>query len=148
MPIHATLTAVTRTGGSVVDTDLLSQSSDLASRVIETESHKLKADRIHAAEARCAQRFSCAFHTSECTTALCAHVAFARRLSELSAEAQSAPRISKDHTERALQYMEFKARAEATLLAERELVKTVRHCSTHPPVCVCAHELTSLARAA
>ena len=43
-----------RAGGSVVDTDLLSQSSDLASRVIETESHKLKADRVHAAEARCA----------------------------------------------------------------------------------------------
>ena len=45
-----------RTGGSFVDTDLLSQSSDLASRVIETESHKLKADRVHAAEARCVSR--------------------------------------------------------------------------------------------
>lgn len=44
-------------GGSVVDTDLLSQSSDLASRVIETESQKLKADRVHAAEARCVGRF-------------------------------------------------------------------------------------------
>ena len=43
-----------RAGGSVVDTDLLSQSSDLASRVIEAESQKLKADRVHAAEARCA----------------------------------------------------------------------------------------------
>ena len=43
-------------GGSVVDTDLLSQSSDLASRVVETESRKLKAERVHAAEARYAPR--------------------------------------------------------------------------------------------
>ena len=57
---------------------------------------------------------------------LFAHPASVRRLSELSAEAQSAPRVSKDHAERALQYMEFKARAEAALLAEMEVVKTVR----------------------
>ena len=48
------LTPRLHAGGSVVDTDLLSQSSDLASRVIETESQKLKADRVHAAEAKCA----------------------------------------------------------------------------------------------
>ena len=72
---------------------------------------------------------------------LCAHLTFVRRLSELSAEAQSAPRVSKDHAERALQYMELKARAEAVLLAEMELVKTVRR---HPdqsylPLRACAH---------
>ena len=64
-----------------------------------------------------------------------------RRLSELSAEAQNAPRVSKDHAERALQYMEFKARAEAALLAEMELVKTVRRFHGHSCVLVraCAH---------
>ena len=60
-----------------------------------------------------------------------------RRLSELSAEAQNAPRVSKDHADRALQYMEFKARAEAALLAEMELVKTVRHFHGHA-LSVCA----------
>ena len=55
-----------------------------------------------------------------------AYPASVRRLSALSAEAQSAPRVAKDHAERALQYMEFKARAEAALLAEMEVVKTVR----------------------
>lgn len=49
-----------------------------------------------------------------------------RRLSELSLDVQNAPRVSKDHTERALQYMEFKARAEQTLLAEMDVVKSVR----------------------
>jgi len=43
-------------------------------------------------------------------------------------DAQNAPRVSKDHTERALQYMGFKARAEQTLLAEMDLVKSVRAC--------------------
>lgn len=43
-------------GGAVVDTDLLSQCSDLASRVVETESAKLRADHVHAIEARYAAR--------------------------------------------------------------------------------------------
>ena len=49
-----------------------------------------------------------------------------RHLSTLSYEVQNAPRVSKEHTERALQYMEFKARAEQTLLAEMDQVKSVR----------------------
>lgn len=50
------MTRCHRAGGSVVDTELLSQSSDLASRVVEAESLKLKADRVHAAEAKCVAR--------------------------------------------------------------------------------------------
>lgn len=55
MPLqsYAGMTRCHRAGGSVVDTELLSQSSDLASRVVEAESLKLKADRVHAAEAKC-----------------------------------------------------------------------------------------------
>ena len=58
LPLAATQLTQPCAGGSVVDTDLLSQSSDLASRVVETELQKLKADHVHAAEARCAARGS------------------------------------------------------------------------------------------
>ena len=76
---------------------------------------------------------------------MCSRLRFRRRLSELSAEAQNAPRVSKDHAERALQYMEFKARAEAALLAEMELVKTVRSFRGHSCMRVraCAHAARS-----
>ena len=40
-------------GGAVVDTELLSTCSDLASRVVDAESAKLRADHVHAVEARC-----------------------------------------------------------------------------------------------
>lgn len=69
-----------------------------------------------------------------------------RRLSELSLDAQNAPRVSKDHTERALQYMGFKARAEQTLLAVMDLVKSVRAACT--AVACCLSALTWAARAA
>ncbi len=36
-----------------MDTDLLSQCSDLASRVVDTELAKQRADHLHAVEARC-----------------------------------------------------------------------------------------------
>ena len=51
----------------------------------------------------------------------------------MSVGAQNSPRVSKDHTERALQYMEFKARAEQMLLAEMDQVKSVRSLQTLLP---------------
>lgn len=60
----------------------------------------------------------------------------ARRLSELSMDAQNSPRVSKEHTERALQYMEFKARAEQVLLAEMDQVKSAR-ADARTPACFC-----------
>jgi len=68
---------------------LLSQCSDLASRVVQTESAKLRADRVHAVEAR--------------------------RLSSLLLELKQGPRITKEHSERAQPYIEVKQRAEALL---------------------------------
>ena len=48
-------------------------------------------------------------------------------------DVQNAPRVSKEHAERALQYMEFKARAEQVLLAELDQVKSV--CLVHLTLC-------------
>jgi hypothetical protein len=55
-PACGTAHGLRHAGGAVVDTELLSQCSDLASHVVEAESAKLRADHLHAIEARQAPR--------------------------------------------------------------------------------------------
>ena len=83
-----------------MDIQLLSQCRDLASRVVQTESAKLRADHIHAVEAR--------------------------RLSTLLLELKQGPRITKEHAERAQPYIEVKQRAEALLEESVGRIKLVR----------------------
>ncbi len=124
---HEALSACSPTpaGGAVVDTDLLSQCSDLASRVVEAESAKLRADHVHAIEARRALEAACCARA--CTDWLALLSPFTgRRLSTLLRDLHTGPRISQEHTERATPYMAVKARAELLLGQAVERIKEVR----------------------
>jgi hypothetical protein len=99
-----------------VDVELLSQCSDLASRVVQAESAKLRADHVHAVEAR--------------------------RLSSLLLDIQAGPRVTREHAERAQPYLEVKAHAESLLRGAVARIKEVRtacvRVSSQLSMCTCA----------
>ena len=119
-------------GGAVIDTELLGQYSDAASRVVDAESAKLRADHVHAVEARrvaAAGMVVCACPDSA------AGPGMRRRLAMLARELQHAQRVSKEHAERAMQYLAIKSRAELVLQQAVERMHEVRCCGRRASPC-------------